>query len=147
MMELTVWPNGMPVFVIPNAEIMLTSDMELTRTKRDNLLFSELNNKYFPDKGEKIAGLWATPRIPDIGIYKLTAKKRLDGKFEWVHFQHRPDDTRKVLLRGEVASKGLLGAVLSVTNSTLSRVYGVVMQAAEFYASTTDGGKFGGPVQ
>ena len=40
--------------------------------------------------GEEIAGLWATPRIPDIGIYKLTAKKRLDGKFEWVHFQHRP---------------------------------------------------------
>jgi hypothetical protein len=99
------------------------------------------------DAGEEIAGLWATPRIPDIGIYKLTAKKRLDGKFEWVHFQHRPDDTRKVLLRGEVASGDLLGAILSVTNSTLSRIYGVVMQAADFSASTTDGKKFDGPVQ
>lgn len=99
------------------------------------------------DKGEEIAGLWATPRIPDIGIYKLTAKRRLDGKFEWVHFQHRLDDTRKVLLRGEVESKNLLGAVLEVTNSTLSRIYGVIMQAADFSASTKDGQKFNGPVQ
>jgi hypothetical protein len=97
--------------------------------------------------GEKIAGLWATPRIPDIGMYKLAVKKRLEGKFEWVHFQHRPDGTRKVLLRGEIDSKDRLAAVLEVTNSTLSRIYGVIMQASEFSAATIDGRKFDGPVQ
>jgi len=99
------------------------------------------------DKGEEIAGLWATPQIPDVGIYKFALKKRLDGTFEWVHFQHRPDGTRKVLLRGEIESKGRLAAVLEVTNSTLSRIYGVVMLAAEFSATTLDGRKFDGPVQ
>jgi hypothetical protein len=99
------------------------------------------------EKGEEIAGLWATPLIPDIGIYKLAVKKRLDGKFEWVHFQHRKDDTRKVLLRGEVDSKDRLAAVLEVTNSTLSRIYGVVMQVTDLSASTPDGRKFNGPMQ
>jgi hypothetical protein len=99
------------------------------------------------DKGEEIAGLWATRQIPGIGIYKLTAKKRLDGKFEWVHFQHRLDGTRKVLARGEVESKARLGDVLELTNKTLTRIYGVVMQVADLSASTTDGRKFDGPAQ
>ena len=99
------------------------------------------------EKGEKGAGLWATPQIPDIGIYKLAVKKRLDGKFEWVHFQHRLDGTRKVLLRGEIESKDRLSAVLEVTNSTLLRIYGVIMQVAEFETSALDGMRFDGPVQ
>jgi hypothetical protein len=99
------------------------------------------------DTGETIAGLWSTPQIPDVGVYKLVAKKRLDGKFEWAHFQHRVDGTRRVLLRGEVEAKGRLAAVLEVTNSTLTRIYGVVMQVADFSATTTDGKKFNGPVQ
>jgi hypothetical protein len=99
------------------------------------------------NKGEEIAGLWATPQVPDIGIYKLTAKKRLDGKFEWVHFQHRLDGTRKVLFRGEVDSKARLADVLDLANKTLTRIYGVAMQVADFSASTTDGKKFDGPAQ
>jgi hypothetical protein len=99
------------------------------------------------DKGEEIAGLWATPQIPQIGVYKLAAKKRLDGKFEWVHFQHRLDGTRKVLFRGEVESKARLADVLDATNRTLTRIYSVVMQVAEFETSTLDGKKFDGLVQ
>jgi hypothetical protein len=34
-----------------------------------------------------------------------------------------------------------------VTNSTLLRIYGVIMQVADFSTSTTDGKKFDGPVQ
>ena len=34
------------------------------------------------DKGEKVAGIWGTPQIPGIGIYKLAVKERLDGRFE-----------------------------------------------------------------
>ncbi len=99
------------------------------------------------DKGEGIASLWATPQIPQVGVYKLAAKKRLDGKFEWVHFQHRLDGTRKVLFRGEVESRVRLADVLDATNKTLTRIYGVVMQVAEFKTSTLDGKKFDGPVQ
>jgi hypothetical protein len=99
------------------------------------------------DKGEEIAGLWTTPQIPQVGVYKLAAKKRLDGKFEWVHFQHRLDGTRKVLFRGEGESSVRLADVLDATNKTLTRIYGVVMQVAEFETSTLNGKKFDGPVQ
>jgi hypothetical protein len=99
------------------------------------------------EKSEEIAGLWATPQIPQVGVYKLAAKKRLDGKFEWVHFQHRLDGARKVLFRGEVESRMRLADVLDATNTILTRVYGVVMQVTEFEASTPDGMKFDGPMQ
>ncbi len=97
--------------------------------------------------GEEIAGLWVTPQIPQIGVYKLSAKKRADGIYEWVHFQHRLDGTRKVLFRGEVESKARLADVLELTNKTLTRIYGVVMQVADFDTYTLDGKKFDGPVQ
>jgi hypothetical protein len=71
----------------------------------------------------------------------------LDGKFEWVHFQHRLDGTRKVLARGDVETKIRLADVLDATNKALKRIYGVVMQSADFSATTTDGMKFDGPVQ
>jgi len=99
------------------------------------------------DKGEEIAGIWATPQIPEIGVYKLAAKKRIDGKFEWAHFQHRPDGTRKVLARGDVETRERLAVVLDAANTALNRIYGVVMQIAEFSASTVDGKKLNGPVQ
>jgi hypothetical protein len=70
------------------------------------------------DKGEAIEGMWATPQIPEIGVYKLAAKKRADGVYEWVHFQHRPDGTRKVLFRGEVESKSALPLYLSRRTSS-----------------------------
>ena len=31
------------------------------------------------DKGESIEGLWVTPQIPQIGVYKLVVKRRTDG--------------------------------------------------------------------
>jgi len=35
------------------------------------------------EKGEEIVGGWATPKIPQVGSYKLLAKQRTDGKIEW----------------------------------------------------------------
>jgi hypothetical protein len=90
-------------------------------------------------EGETIAGMWASPRIPEIGVYKLAAKKRKDGIFEWVHFQHRLDGTRKVLFRGEVETKARLADVLEAANKTLQRVYGVTMSAADCDVSTLNG--------
>jgi hypothetical protein len=93
------------------------------------------------DKGESIEGLWATPQIPQIGVYKLVVKKRVDGVFEWVHFQHRLDGTRKVLFRGELETKLRIADVLDAANKTLRNVYGVTMSVAEVDISTLDGRK------
>lgn len=94
------------------------------------------------EKGEEIAGMWATPQIPRIGVYKLLAKKKTDGTCEWVHFQHREDGTKKVLFRGEVESKARLMDVLAAANKTLTRIFGVSMKVAEFDTYTIDGRKF-----
>jgi len=93
------------------------------------------------DKGEEIAGLWATPQIPGTGIYKLVAKKRKDGAVEWAHFIHRADGSRHVVFRGEVESKARLADVLDAANKHLSRVFGVTMSAADADMTTLDGRK------
>jgi len=93
------------------------------------------------DKGEEIAGLWATPQIPQIGVYKLIVKKRTDGIYEWVHFQHRLDGTRKVVFRGELEAKTRIADVLEATNKTLLKIYGVTMSLADADISTLDGRK------
>ena len=91
------------------------------------------------DKGETIEGMWATPQIPEIGVYKLAAKKRVDGVYEWVHFQHRPDGTRKVLFRGEVESKVRLADVLEASNKHLQNIFGVSLSPADISVKTPDG--------
>lgn len=93
------------------------------------------------DKGEEIAGIWATPQIPEIGVYKLMAKKRIDGKIEWTHFLHRMDGVRKVLFRGEVESKHQLADILDLANKQLTKVYRVAMSAADVTMTTLDGRK------
>lgn len=98
------------------------------------------------EKGESIAGLWATPQIPQIGVYKLAVKKCKNGMFEWVHFQHRTDNTRKVLFRGEVESMDRVSIVLDAANKTLTRVYGVAMSPADANMTTLDGRKTDGKV-
>lgn len=97
------------------------------------------------EKGEEISGMWVSSHVPGIGVYKLMAKKRLDGVCEWVHFQQREDGSKKILFRGNVESEVRLTDVLETMNITLARVYGVSMRAAEFDAYTLDGKKFDGP--
>ena len=93
------------------------------------------------DKNETIAGMWATPKIPQVGTYKLVAKKRVDGMYEWVHFQHRLDDTRKVLFRGEVESEEKLAVVVDAANKHLQKIYGVSLLVADASMKTLDGRK------
>ena len=87
------------------------------------------------DKGESIAGM-----------YKLAVKKRKDGTFEWVHFQHRLDNTRKVLFRGEVESMDRVADVLGAANKHLQNIYGVTMSVADVGMTTLDGRKIDGKV-
>lgn len=42
------------------------------------------------DEGEELAEGWVT----QIGIYKLLAKKKADGTFEWAHFVQRDSGLR-----------------------------------------------------
>lgn len=92
------------------------------------------------DTGEELAGIWTTP-IPEIGVYRLAAKTRMDGKIERDHFQHRLDGTRKVLVRGELESRTQRTDVLKVANKQLKNIFDVIMSAADVSMTTLDGRK------
>ena len=91
------------------------------------------------DTGEEIAGMWAAPIIPQTGVYKLVAKKRRDGTIEWAHFIHRPDGTRKVVVRGEVGSRARLAEVLDAANRHMQGIFGVTLSPADVNMRTLDG--------
>jgi hypothetical protein len=92
------------------------------------------------DKGEEIVGGWASAHIPQVGVYKLLAKKRVDGVIEWAHFVQRDSGLKEKVYRGEVESREKLAEVLEIMNGQLKRIFGVTMKAAD-YDMFTPGGK------
>jgi hypothetical protein len=93
------------------------------------------------DEGEDIVGGWASAHIPQVGIYKLLAKKRPDGVIEWAHFVQRDNGAKEKVYRGEVESREKLDEVLKVMNKQLQRVFGTTMKAAGYDTYTLDGKK------
>ena len=91
------------------------------------------------DKGEEIIGGWASAHITQVGIYKLLAKKRVDGVIEWAHFVQRDNGSKEKVYRGEVESREKLDEVLDVMNKHLQRVFGTTMKAADYDMYTLDG--------
>ncbi len=91
------------------------------------------------EKGEEVVGGWATAHIPKVGIYKLLAKKRKDGVIEWAHFVQRDNGLKEKVYRGEVESREKLDEVLEIMNRNLKRVFGVIMQQADYDMYTVDG--------
>ena len=91
------------------------------------------------DKGEEIVGGWASAHIPQVGIYKLLAKKRVDGVIEWVHFVQRDSGSKEKVYCGEVESREKLDEVLEVMNKHLQKVFGTTMKAADYDMYTLDG--------
>jgi oligoribonuclease (3'-5' exoribonuclease) len=91
------------------------------------------------DKGEEIIGGWASAHIPQVGIYKLLAKKRVDGVIEWAHFVQRDSGLKEKVYRGEVESREQLDEVLEVMNKHLLRVFGTSMKAADYDMYTLNG--------
>jgi hypothetical protein len=89
-------------------------------------------------EGETIAGAWATAPVPGTGVYKLAAKKTAAGVIEWVHFVHRADGRREVLMRGTAQDESQLKQVLDLANKHLARTFGeqVVLRTSlmELYA-------------
>lgn len=92
-------------------------------------------------KGEELFGGWATPCIPQVGIYKLLAKKKADGTFEWVHFVQRDNGLKENAMRGTVNTPAEFAVVRDAVNNNLRRIFGVTMQAAAYDVSTLDGKK------
>ena len=84
------------------------------------------------DKGEEIVGGWASAHIPQVGVYKLLAKKRLDGIIEWAHFVQRDSGLKEKVYRGEVESHEKLNEVLEIMNGQLKRVFGTTMEPADY---------------
>ena len=56
------------------------------------------------EKGEDILAGRATAHIPQVGIYKLLAKKKVDGTIEWAHFVERDNGLKENVIRGTVNS-------------------------------------------
>jgi hypothetical protein len=93
------------------------------------------------DAGEEIVGGWATPKIPEVGIYKLVAKKRVDGRIEWAHFVQRDNGARERVMRGDAASPEELQFVIDTTNRNLRKFFGVSMQPVDYDRYTVGGKK------
>jgi len=93
------------------------------------------------EKGEEIFGGWATPNIPQVGMYKLLAKKKVDGTIEWAHFVQRDNGLKERVMRGIVKTSEELEIVRDTVDNNLRRIFGVTMQATGFDVSTLDGKK------
>ncbi len=93
------------------------------------------------EEGEEIVGGWVTAHIPQVGVYKLLAKKRKDGVIEWVHFIQRDNGAKERMMRGEVESREKLDEVIEIANKNLSRLFGVKLQAVDYDMYTLDGKK------
>lgn len=84
---------------------------------------------------------WATASIPQVGIYKLLAKKKADGTIEWAHFVQRDSGVKERVMRGTVKTPEEFTVVKDAIDSNLRRIYGVTLQAAGYDISTLDGKK------
>jgi hypothetical protein len=95
------------------------------------------------EKGEEIAGMWVTPHVPEIGIYKLLAKKKKNGACEWAHFVQRDSGLKDNVYRGTVENEGRLNDVVEAINAALRKAYGphIQLKAADADLYTLDGKK------
>jgi hypothetical protein len=90
------------------------------------------------EEGEKILGAWVTPTIPEIGVYKLLAKRKQDGTCEWAHFVQRADGRKEKVYRGTVESESRLKEVVTAIDAALGKTFGPNVQLqlahADFYS-------------
>lgn len=93
------------------------------------------------EEGEDIFAGRVTPHIPQVGIYKLLAKKKTDGTIEWAHFVQRDNGLKEKVMRGTVNSLEEFDVLNDVVNSNLQKIFGVTMQPAEYDVRTLDGKK------
>jgi hypothetical protein len=93
------------------------------------------------EEGEDIFAGRVTPYIPQVGAYKLLAKKKKDGTIEWVHFVQRDNGLKEKVLRGTVNTLEEFNILSDAINDNLQKIFGVAMQPAEYDVRTLDGKK------
>ena len=93
------------------------------------------------EKGEEILAGQITPHIPQVGIYKLLAKKKADGTIEWAHFVERDNGLKEKVMRGTVNTADEFQIVIDAVNDNMRRIFGVTMQPASYDVRTLDGKK------
>jgi len=95
------------------------------------------------DEGEQIAGMWITPLIPGTGQYKLLAKKKKDGTYEWAQLIQRTSGEKQLVFRGETKTKKELEKVLAISNNMLQKIFGdkINFEKAAYDTYTVDGTK------
>ena len=93
------------------------------------------------EEGEEIFDGRVTPHIPQVGIYKLLAKKKADGTIEWAHFVQRDNGLKEKVMRGTVHTLEEFNIVIAAVNSNLQKIFRVTMQPAEYDVRTLDGKK------
>jgi hypothetical protein len=101
------------------------------------------------EKGEEIAGMWISDFVPGIGSYKLLAKKRKDGMYEWAHFVERANGYKDKIYRGEVESEARLKYAFEAINKALSMAYGeqyIMRTAKPTFLNPVFGSEMGSPV-
>jgi hypothetical protein len=91
------------------------------------------------EKGEEIFGGWATAPIPQVGIYKLVAKRKADGTIEWAHFVQRDSGVKEKVMRGDVKTAEEFSVVKDAIENNLRRIFGVTLQAAGYDIGTPNG--------
>ena len=93
------------------------------------------------EKGEEIFAGHVSPDIPQVGIYKLLAKKKADGTIEWAHFVERDNGLKERVMRGTVNTVDEFNIVVDAVNNNLRRIFGVTMRPASYEVRTLDGKK------
>ena len=123
--------------------ISITLDFRCLRFQKGKIMKPNLSQIAVMNivEGEEFFGGWATPHIPQVGIYKLLAKKKVDGTIEWAHFVQRDNGLKERVIRGSVKAPAELDIVTDTANNNLRRVFGVTMLAAAYDAYTLDGKK------
>jgi len=93
------------------------------------------------EAGEEILAGQTTGHIPQVGRYKLLAKKKVDGTIEWAHFVERDNGLKEKVMRGTVKTSEEFDIVIEAVNNNLTKIFGVTMQPAAYDLRTLDGKK------
>jgi hypothetical protein len=93
------------------------------------------------EEGDEIAGMYVSPKIETIGIYKLIVLKRKSGLYEWANFVERDNGVRKSVYRGEFDNPEKIEVLVNTINQALNTAYGpsVKLHAAKAVMKTIDG--------
>ena len=92
-------------------------------------------------EGEEVLAGRITEHIPQVGLYKLLAKKKADGTIEWAHFVQRDNGLRENVMRGTVDTLDQFDLLIDTVSNNLRRIFGVTLKLATPDVRTLDGVK------